>query len=586
MAEVIGIKILPEGKSVQARSGERLGETLSRSGVPLNLYCGGRGVCGKCLVRVVGGPLPLLEADEKAFIERRSLTEDHRLACRYEVRAPIAVEILPESRAREVAVLETDFCPTVTLAPAVKKFSLEISSPSLASPQAILDGLREALGLPHLIAPLPVIKNLRIPPRNGPLALTVCLYGEKEVLDIETGRSGEESYGLAVDLGTSTVVVELLDLVSGRTLGRASAANSQITYGADVVSRISFAFQNAANLERLRNSVLQLLNGLVSEVVAAAAVPRNRICETVIAANTAMNHILCGVAVDSLALSPFHAVFSRLDPFPASELGLGLHPRAKAYVVPNIKSFIGGDITAGLSASGFGERPGNGLFIDLGTNGEIVLRKGRHLYAVSTAAGPAFEGMSLSCGMLAVPGAVHRATWKDGYVLRPIGDIPAQGLCGTGLVDVVALGLKNGLLGPDGKILGSGRKIVLTESLSLSQQDVREIQLAVAAVKAGVRMILREYGVPLGRLKEILIAGAFGSSLDVENAKTVGLIPDVPAGIVTFVGNSSLAGARKLLLSAGDRAAAEGLAGRVEHVSLAARTAFQDEFVRAMKFGV
>jgi uncharacterized 2Fe-2S/4Fe-4S cluster protein (DUF4445 family) len=585
MAESITIKILPEGLSVQARPGELLGEVLTRAAVPLNRYCGGRGLCGKCLVRIVSGPLPLLEGDEKALLEARSLTTDHRLSCRYEIRAPATVEILPGSRAAAISVLDAGFCPPLTVDPAVKSFSLEIPSPSLASPRAVLDSLRDALGLPHIVAPLSVVKDIRLPPKNGRFSLTVCLYGENEILDIETGKSEEDLYGLAVDLGTSTVVAELLSLVSGKTLSRAVAPNSQITYGADVVSRLSFSFQNSDNLERLRNSILQLLNGLVSELVAKAAVPRNRICEAVIAANTAMNHILCGVAVDSLALSPFHAVFSRLDPFPASELGLGLHPRAKAYVVPNIKSFIGGDITAGLAASGFAERPGNGLFLDLGTNGEIVLRKGKHLYATSTAAGPAFEGMSLSCGMLAVPGAVQKAGWDDGFDLKTIDGLPAQGLCGTGLVDIVALSLRQGLLGPDGKITAPGRKIVLTKSLSLTQQDIREIQLAVGAVKTGVRMILREFGVSPGRLDEFLIAGAFGSSLDVENAGAVGLIPDVPADAVTFLGNSSLAGARKLLLSAPDRAAAEGVARRIEHVSLASRASFQDEFVGAMTFG-
>ncbi len=586
MAKGLTVKILPDEVTVEARAGDLLSDVLARAGLPLSRYCGGRGVCGKCLVRIVSGPLPLLEASEKTLLERKSLTEDHRLACRYEVRSSAVVEILPGSRASAVPVLETGSAPPVFLDPVVKRLNLELPAPSLASPEALMDCLRDALGQPDLSVPLSVVKDLRIPTRNGRLSSTVILYGPNEVLDIESDTTGEEVYGLAVDLGTSTVVAELVNLCSGKILGRATVPNSQITYGADVVSRISFAFQNPENLSRLRSAVLQLLNGLVSDLVAKAAVPRGRIYDAVFASNTAMNHILCGVTVDSLGLAPFHAVFSRLPPFPASELGLGLHPRAKVYVVPNIKSFIGGDITAGLTASGFSGRSGTGLFIDLGTNGEIVLRKGRRLYATSTAAGPAFEGMSLSCGMLAVPGAVHKAGWKDGgFDLQSIGNVPAQGLCGTGVVDILALSLKLGVLGADGRIEKPGRKIPLTESLSLTQQDIRELQLAVAAVKTGVRMMLGEFKLKPGKLDEIMIAGAFGSSLDIGNARAVGLVPDVPPEVVSFVGNASLAGARLLLLSAGHRVTAEETVERVEHVSLAARPSFQEEFVEAMTFG-
>jgi uncharacterized 2Fe-2S/4Fe-4S cluster protein (DUF4445 family) len=297
-----------------------------------------------------------------------------------------------------------------------------------------------------------------------------------------------------------------------------------------------------------------------------------------------MNHILCGVAVDSLALAPFHAVFSSLRAIPAADLGFTLHPHARVYIVPNIKSFVGGDITAGLIATEMAARPGHGLFIDLGTNGEIVLKKGREIVATSTAAGPAFEGMNVSCGMLAVPGAIHRAEWAEGFKFLTVDDLPPQGVCGTGLVDILAVAVARGLLGRDGRIAGTEKKIRLTERLALTQQDIRDIQLAVAAVRTGVRLMLRECRVSLADLDRILVAGAFGNSLDIRNSQALGLLPDVPDRKIVFVGNASLAGARKLLLSRSDRTEAESLAARISHVSLATRPDFQDEFVRALEF--
>jgi uncharacterized 2Fe-2S/4Fe-4S cluster protein (DUF4445 family) len=290
------------------------------------------------------------------------------------------------------------------------------------------------------------------------------------------------------------------------------------------------------------------------------------------------------VAVDSLALAPFHAVFSNLQALPAAEIGFTLHPHARVYIVPNIKSFVGGDITAGLVASDMATKAGHELFIDLGTNGEIVLKKGREFVATSTAAGPAFEGMNVSCGMLAVAGAIHRAEWVEGFKFLTVDDLPPQGVCGTGLVDILAIALARGILGRDGRIAGHEKKIRLTDRLALTQQDVRDIQLAVAAVRTGVRLILRECRVSLADLDRILVAGAFGSSLDIGNGQALGLLPDVPERKIAFVGNASLAGARRLLLSRPDRAAAESLAARISHVSLATRPDFQDEFVRALEF--
>ncbi|HDT13831.1 MAG TPA: DUF4445 domain-containing protein [Candidatus Aminicenantes bacterium] len=578
------VEVLPDGIKAKAKTGEALADVLVRAGVPLSLYCRQRGVCGKCAVRIVNGPLPFPAAREAALLEKRGLGPDHRLACLYTVRSDVTVEILPGSRLEKVGVLEAGPPSAAYVDPAVKRLSFTKDKPSLASPTAVADSLRDRLNAPGLVLSLAVLSKLGGAALGSSSALAAVVYDDREVLDIEPEEPDRELFGLAIDLGTTTVAAELVDLRTGAIVDRAAAVNAQSSYGADIVSRITFAFENPDNLGRLRTAALQLLNDMIGTMCRRGGVPRHRIYDVVVAGNAAMNHILCGVAVDSLALAPFHAVFSVLPPLAAAEVGFALNPQARVYIAPNVKSFVGGDITAGLVGSKFAEGPGNALFVDLGTNGEVVLKKGAELAATSTAAGPAFEGMNISCGMLAVPGAIHRAEWDNGFKCRTVDDLPPQGVCGSGLIDILSGALARGLLGRDGRITGPEKRIRLTERLALTQQDVRDIQLAVGAVRSGIRLMLKEFRLDVADLDRVLVAGAFGGSLDIANAAALGLLPDLPAGRIVFVGNASLAGARLLLVSRPSRAAAEGLAARIAHVSLATRSDFQDEFVRALEF--
>ena len=579
------VEILPDRIKVRAKAGENLADILARAGIPLSLYCHERGICGKCAVRILSGALPFPAAQEAALIEGRGLGPDHRLACLYEVRGDVVLETLPGSRLERIAVIESGASPMAFIDPAVRKLPLVLEKPSLYSPTAIADSLRAALRSPRLILPLGALSKLGGSPALAPARpIIAVLYDDVEVLDIESEEGGGEIFGLAVDLGTSTVAAELVDLRTGKVVDRTAAVNAQNAYGADVVSRITFAFENPDNLRRLKHAAVQLINDMAGTMSRRSGVARHRIYDAVVAGNTAMNHILCGVAVDSLALAPFHAVFSALPALPASEIGLALHPQARVYFAPNIKSFVGGDITAGLVASEFAAQPGTSLYIDLGTNGEIVLKKGRDFVTTSTAAGPAFEGMNISCGMLAIAGAIHRAGWDNGFKFGTIDDLPPQGVCGTGLVDILATAVARGLLGRDGRIVGPEKRLRLTDRLALTQQDVRDVQLAVAAVRSGVRLLLREFRISVADLDRVVVAGAFGSSLDIANAVSLGLLPNLPEGKTVFIGNASLAGARLMLLARPARAAAEDLAARISHISLATRPDFQDEFIRGLEF--
>jgi uncharacterized 2Fe-2S/4Fe-4S cluster protein (DUF4445 family) len=577
------VTVLAQGLVLEARPGEILADVLSGAGIPVSLYCRRRGVCGKCLVRVQSGAVSPPDEREAALLSRGGRGEGERLACRLEVRSDLAVEIPESSLLKGAAILETGIVVEVIPDPAVKAYPASLAPEGAGTGEDEVAALAASLGRPRpMIVPLDVLRELPRAAKNGPV--TAVLHGDREVLDLIPGGRSVEPCGAAVDVGTSTVVIEVVELASGRSLGRASAVNAQAVYGADVVSRITAAFQDPGKLKRLQRAVVDQVNGLVAEAAAlGGAIPEN-VYEVVVAGNTAMSHFFLGVDVDGLAVSPFRPVFSVLPSLDAAAVGLHVHRRAKLYLAPNIRSFVGGDIAAGLAATGLARRRGHQLFVDLGTNGEIVLKKGRELITTSTAAGPAFEGMSISCGMLAVPGAVSRVEWRDGFVLTTIGGGAPRGVCGTGLVDAVAIALRRGLIASDGRI-ASGRGLELAPGIVLTQQDVREVQLAVAAVKAGTRMMLRTFGLEASDLAGVVLAGAFGTRLDIGHAIALGLLPSVPVARVAFVGNASLAGAKKLLLAAPERKAIETLVGTMRHVSLAADPRFQDDFVAGLTFG-
>ncbi len=578
------VTLRPEGRRLRARLGTPLAEAIGAAGIPLDVSCSRRGLCGRCAVRVVSGRLEPPDEEEAAGLRRRGYPADYRLACRVAVQGPLTIEIPAGSLLRDVSVLDRGSAATVALAPAVRRFPCRVERPTLGAPDAWLDRLAAVLGRRDVPADAALLRELPAALHAAGGEVTVTIYRDREILDVSPGDAGDRCLGVAVDIGTSTVVLDLVDLSTGETLSRAAAINAQASYGADVVSRLTYAFHDTDRLSKLQAAIVDLLNDMIRETAAEAGAAPEDVFEVVAAGNTAMSHFLLGVPVDGLAMAPFHGVFSSLPPLRASEAGLAVHPSGRLWLAPNIRSFVGGDISAGLSAADVSRRGGNILFLDLGTNGEIVLKKGNRFLATSTAAGPAFEGMSVSCGMLAVSGAVARVEWNDGFELSALGDKPAAGLCGTGLIDALAVALEHGLLRPDGRIASGEDALRLAPGIALTQADVRELQLAVAAVRSGVRLMLAAGGLPLSKVDRVLVAGAFGNELDVRNGMAIGLLPTVPVERCEFLGNSSLAGARKLLLSAPERAALERLAGRVRHVSLASEPGFQDVFVQSMAF--
>jgi len=578
------VNVLAPRSAGAASDGDLLADVLRAAGIPIGLYCGGRGICGKCLVEIVRGDVDAPSGTEVEFLRGKKLGPRSRLACLTRVRGDLAVRVPGGSLLKDVAVLDTGLEAPVRPDPAVRKLSFDVPPPSLSDPVSAVEAIERRLGKRLRYSAGAAARAAAVSGRDGG-RVTVTLLDGDELLDVEPGDTSSRCFGAAVDVGTSTIAVELIDLVLGRKLGRAAAVNAQAPYGADVVSRITYAGETAGNLERLADVLRRQIDGMINGLARERGVAPGHIYEIVAAGNSAMNHILLGVPVTTLAAAPYHAVFAKAPSVRAADLGFMVNPRCRVYVAPNLKSFVGGDIAAGTSALDLRARPGNTLFIDLGTNGEIVLKRGARTTTSSTAAGPAFEGMTIGCGMLAVSGAIATARWAgDGLAVRTIGGAPALGVCGTGLVDILAVGIRHGLLSADGRIREASRTIPVAGGISLTQQDVRRLQLAVAAIRTGVLLMLEEAGISVAGLDRLFVAGAFGASLNVRNAIAIGLLPSLDASRVAFVGNASLAGARKLLLSRPERGRTETFSRGVRHISLASCPGFQREFVKSMRF--
>ncbi len=584
MSHKYSVEISPFKKNIIVEENTLLAEALQKAGIPLRMDCNQLGLCGKCFVKISDGHLPPIEELEESFLLEKNLDNSFRLACLFRIKSDLKIEIPDESLLQEQNILSTGIKTPVTLEPHVKKFFVQLPKPSIAEPLSFIELFQNSLKNPKLSVPLEVLKTVRPILEKNRYKITAVIHRDNEIIAIEDGNTSNLCYGLAIDLGTTTLVVELIDLTSGKSIETVASKNSQTQFGADVVSRIGFSISESSNLEKLKEIVLEDINQMIVKILSRHDIPPTYVYEIVLSGNTVMNHILLGLPLKSLAQTPFNALFFSLPELPANFFGFNIHPGAKLFVVPNIRSFVGGDITAGLIASDLLNKKGNFLFIDLGTNGEIVLKTDTGSVATSTAAGPAFEGMNISCGMLALPGAIYKIENTIPLRIETIQDQSALGLCGTGLIDAVAAALNLGLLSPKGKILDESGKIGLTQNIFLSQKDIRELQLAVAAVRSGIRMIMEKKSLSLELLDGIFIAGAFGTYLNISNSIRIGLLPPISEEKIHFVGNSSLAGAKALLISSSLRTESKALSKIIEFFSLATNVQFQEYFVDSLDF--
>ncbi|WP_088289729.1 ASKHA domain-containing protein [Kineosporia sp. A_224] len=604
-------KNLAAERDVRVPPGVTVFDAASWNGIAIDSTCGGHGTCRKCKIRVVEGDVPVARLDPRAF-STEQLRQGWRLACLAQANRDLRVEVPPLLTRPKAATVGVG--RQVILRPAVQKRCVTLAEPTLADQVPDLDRLLAQIDDLELRVDLHALRSLPKALRDNDFTVTAVIVDDV-LVDVEGGDTTEQRYAIAFDLGTTTVVATLLDLSTGTPSAVRSMLNKQQPFGGDVISRISATMLDPDALGRLRDAAHATLAELADEVCAEAGVAPRHVYEVALAGNATMTALALGIDPEPLGVAPFVMTASGFPDVLATDLGLALHPRARAYVFPSLGAYVGGDIVAGMLASGMDRDKRLRLFIDVGTNCEIVLGDASRLVSTAAPAGPAFEGASIRCGMRAADGAIEVVKISDDDVqLQVIGDVAPMGLCGSGLVDAVAELAAVGILDTSGRLVadevaaelhpgladrllavGKERVFVLhwkgevgdlDEAIYLSQRDVRELQFAKAAIATGWKLLVEEIGADVADIQQVLLAGSFGSYLSPASAVRIGLVPKVPLLRIVSAGNVAGEGAKMTLLSVRERQGAQTLLEEVRYVELSDRTDFNDLFVEQLSFPV
>ncbi|TEX50723.1 MAG: metal-binding protein [Actinomycetales bacterium mxb001] len=598
----------PSGKAVRVPSGVSVFDAALWNGVAVDSTCGGHGTCKKCKVRIADGSVPISRLDERAFTAEQ-LADGWRLACMSNAVTNLTVDV-PELTTRPKAAT-VGVGRQVILRPAVQKRLIELEEPTLSDQRTDIQRVREALDDLELTIDPAVLRTIGTTLRAAKWTVTAVVVGT-DLIAIEPGDTTGSSYGIAFDLGTTTAVGTLMDLTTGAPIAVASMLNQQQPFGADVISRISATMLEPEALERLREFAHSTLGELAQDVCQQAGISPDQVYEVALAGNATMAQLALGIDPEPLGVAPFILATESYEGLLASDLGVQVHPRARAMLFPHLGAYVGGDIIAGVLAAGMDRDKRLRLFIDIGTNCEIVLGNGEKLMATAAPAGPAFEAASIRCGMRAAPGAIEVVTiGDDGISLQVIDDVAPIGLCGSGLVDAIAELHRSGLMDDSGRFLtqeaimaarpdladrfverdGERLFILATAAESgngqdvfLSQRDVRELQFAKAAISTGWKLLLEEFGTEESEIQQVLLAGSFGTYLSAKSAVGIGLVPKIPVMRIVSAGNVAGEGAKMALLSDSERHGAHALLDEIHYVELSDRTDFNDRFVDELAF--
>ncbi|MBQ7498880.1 MAG: DUF4445 domain-containing protein [Selenomonas sp.] len=628
MEKDVEIVFQPSGRRGRVPAGTTILAAAQGMGVGIEAVCGGKGVCGKCRVIIEEGRFEKLglvsskahvsglSAVEEKFLSPEELARGYRLACLAQVRESLVVTVPEESRTAKQVILEQGRERSYRLAPAVKQYSLVLPPASLADArddrQRLLEALEERYGLKDLIVDYTVLRDLPLLLRKEEWQVTVTLWQGREIIRVVPGAEVSHSLGIAIDVGTTTLAAFLCDLATGELLSKASRMNPQIGYGEDVLARISYAMTEEEGREKLQQAMLEAISVLAEEMTAKIGREALEVDEIVLVYNTAMHHFTLGMEPKHMGRSPFVPAVSVPLDIKARDLGVKINPAGNIHSLPVEAGFVGPDNVAVLIAEEPYRSNSIKLIIDIGTNGEIDLGNKDRLLSTSCATGPALEGAQIAFGMRAAPGAIERVeidpeTKEPRY--KVIGEdkwypelkvTGAQGICGSGIIDVVAELHRAGIISKAGRINGrletprvrkdeSGKlqyvlawaeETAIHKDIVITQGDIRAVQLAKGAIYVGARYLMEKYG--CDHVDEVILAGAFGSYINKRSAMALGLFPDCDPEKVKAVGNAAGDGARLALLDVEKRREAARVARQVEFVETAVEPDFQARFMEAL----
>jgi len=616
MKNKIKITFQPQGKTVEVKENTSLWEAATRAGIYINSVCGGDGICGKCRLILKKGKV---STNPTTLLTREEIKKGYILACQTRAKADVVVQVPPESRAgvKEILIdvdaqrfraLYSSLKEQVSFRydPLVQKMYLELSPPTLQDNLAdhvrLYRYIRRKKKVPIMQTGLKILQSLPIILRENQWRITVTLglRGETvELIQIEGGNTSDKNYAVAIDVGTSTVVAHLMDLNTSKTMDAEATYNSQRVYGEEVTRRITYAEQNGMDV--MRQTISRDINNLITALVSKNNVKLNNVMAVICAGNTAMIHFLLGLDPSRIRKEPYIPACTSPPPLRAAEVGIKINPRGLLYCLPGIAGWVGADITAGILATGLYQTSGLTMLIDVGTNGEIVIGNRDWMVCCSASAGPAFEGGGVGCGMRAAEGAIERADISpEGEVsYATIGNTRARGVCGSGLIDILAELFTSGFMDRSGKlarrkngkvrerdgemefVLVPAHETATGQDIVISQPDIDNLLRAKAAIFSAVDILIDSLNLDLSEIETLYLAGGFGNYLDKKKALTLGLVPDLPFERIQFVGNTSILGAKMAFLSAEALETCYEISRKITYYDLITHPNYMDKFMAA-----
>lgn len=575
--------------------GKNLLSILKENGIMIENPCAGKGYCGKCKVQILEGLYDDNLQEHRKFLSEEEIKKGIRLSCLYVPKNDISIELIDNEE--KVKILDKGYLPDFKIDPLVKKECKKLSYDSLATSsdiEAILKSEKRAL-------PIDIIRKLS-DLEEGDI-YTLVKY-DKEIICIEDGDTTGSLYGFAVDIGTTTIVASLIDLNTGVELDNASSINPQKNYGLDVLSRINYACKEENGTYELSKSVIDCLNGLFEELCINNNISTENIYDITIAANTTMLHLLLGVNPKSLGVNPYRPIFKEGRTYLSEDLGLKISNKTRVYCLPSVSAFIGADITAGAIVSKLNTTKERVLFIDIGTNGEMILSDNGKMIACSCAAGPALEGMNITCGVRAGVGAIEGITiGNDSVSIEVIGDKYPNGICGSGILEAISELNRRNLVNKSGRIKkkedleddflksilieeGKKRSVVLVDDIIITQNDIRQVQLAKGAILSGIISLSNHLNLTAKDIDKVIIAGQFGAHLKVESLVGIGMLPKEFEDKVNYIGNSSKSGAVLCLLDKSKREEVKDVLDNCGYLELSLLDNYEGLFAKCLSFDI
>lgn len=599
------LTIISEKQSYRFCPENTLLEILQTHGQMIESPCAGKATCGKCKVKIINGMINTPTAEERKLLTDEEICQGIRLSCLVKPSGDLTIKLLNKKNLKH-KILADGYMPEFEINPLLSKKVYHLTKPTLENTSSYQDVLEKILKSPVLSDDPSFLKGL---PKIFKGEQVTAIYTGDILIGLEPGDTSAEIYGIAVDIGTTTVVLSLIDLNKGIEIGSETAINPQKQYGLDVLSRIDFVRRKKNGLSVLQASILNCLNQLTEKLCRKHKISTKKIYDVAVGANATMMHLLLGVDTASIGKSPFATVFSKSQNFAAKTLGLNISPAAQVYCLPGVSSYIGADIVAGVVVSQLKKTHKNILFIDIGTNCEMVLSKTGDLSSCSCAAGPALEGMNISCGMRAAEGAIEGVKINDNkIIINVIGKTDPAGVCGSGILEAISEISRVGLIGKTGRLkkrdaLQSDKKlqglakflmekekkrtVVLSpgpEKIAITQGDIRQVQLAKGAILSGLYSLLELMELSMEDIDEVIIAGQFGKHLSIESLVGVGIIAGQLREKIRYIGNASKTGALMCLLSKETRVAMEKIAKDIHYFELSTKEGYEKLFTSCLNF--